>query len=209
METSGVLAQRKISGKERGQKAAALLVLTFVALALLWVASDGRLLVDRAWMFWSGLVSILGVAASLWAGFVAAESARSKEAARLLRMRIADDREGRSWVRRLPFHAKLMLARLVVAAGLLAVIAGAGLLAWQAYMFLSADDWPRLSLLEIAREYVPWLATPGSWLQLHELVAALLDLVPASVAAVFAGLLVAGAGNALLARFKFAGWRRS
>jgi hypothetical protein len=209
METSGVLAQRKISARERGQKAAAFLVLTFAALGLLWFCSDGRLLTHRAWMFWAGLVCVLGIAAAMRAGLRTGESARSKEASRLLRMRIEDDREGRSWVLRLPFHARLMLARLIVAAGLLGVVAGAGLLAWQAYIFLSADYWPRLSLLQFARQFVPWLAAPQSWLQLHELAAALLDLVPASVAAVFAGLLVAGAGNALLARFRLAGWRRT
>jgi len=208
METSGVLAQRRISGKERWQKAVALLVLTVAVLGVLWVCSDGRLLTERAWTFWAGVVFVAGLAAALLVGLRSGESARNKEAARLLRMRIEDDREGKSWVRRLPFQARLALARLVVTAGLLCVVAGAGLLLWQAYTFLSAGYWPKMSLLEVARGFVPWLDAPRTWLQLHELAVALLGVVPAPVAAVFAGLLIAGAGNALLGRFRLAGWRK-
>lgn len=92
------------------------------------------------------------------------------------------------------------------------MLAGPGLLAFQAFVWLKTGNWMPLPLSEllqylpdniapIMRPFVRWLSSPHDWIGVHRLVAWILDL-PLSAAAMIIGGIICGTGAVLYDRSK-------
>lgn len=197
MTTSPLLARRDIALKERLQKALAAVAAAGAVVASIWFTTDASRATDRGLLFGIGLVALTGTGVAIFFLFKKQESAKSKEQMLLLRARIDDDREGRSWLSRIGFNTKRFLAGTIVLLGALIVLAGLGVLALQIYGYLRFGRWESYSLLEFVAPYLPWLRSPHSWLGLHKIVMNVFNILPVSLALLLPGLLVAGFGSAI------------
>lgn len=197
MTTSPLLARRDIALKERLQKALAAVAAAGAVVASIWFTTDASRATDRGLLFGIGLVALTGTGVAIFFLFKKQESAKSKEQMLLLRARIDDDREGRSWLSRIGFNTKRFLAGTIVLLGALIVLAGLGVLALQIYGYLRFGRWESYALLEFVAPYLPWLRSPHSWLGLHKIVMNVFNILPVSLALLLPGLLVAGFGSAI------------
>lgn len=197
MTTSPLLARRDIALKERLQKALAAVAAAGAVVASIWFTTDASRATDRGLLFGIGLVALTGTGVAIFFLFKKQESAKSKEQMLLLRARIDDDREDRSWLSRIGFNTKRFLAGTIVLLGALIVLAGLGVLALQIYGYLRFGRWESYALLEFVAPYLPWLRSPHSWLGLHKIVMNVFNILPVSLALLLPGLLVAGFGSAI------------
>ena len=199
METSPLLARRRIAGSERLQKAVlALLVTGVVAALLVWHEGGVPATGSRAFIALL-LIAGVGLMLSLYAGFRRNDTAKSKEGMQMVRMRIADDRAGRHWLARSGINLKLALGRIVAISGLAVVAAAAFVLLRQVYDYVMLGEWlPRP---------MAWYA--GTWLDALARVDAspwrdamiwMLQNVHVSLPLGFGGLFIAGLGNMFIRR---------
>ncbi len=202
MTTNPLLARRDIRGKERLQKALVALAVTVIAVGAAWLLSGASPDISITHMAAIAALGVAGLLVTAYLGLKRHESGLDKEDKQRIRERIADDRSDRSWFSRIGYNSRRLIFGLVVWTGALLVIAGVGVLAYQAYGYLKTGDWTSLSLLGIAWPYLDWLRNPGSWFGLHRITTQFLQIVPASVALFILGFLVAGIGSALRGRVR-------
>ena len=202
MPTNPILARREIPGSERLQKALVMLAVTVAAVAAGWFLTDASVESDPAHLAGIVSVALAGLVATAWFGLKKYESGADKEKSRAIRDRIHDDRQGRSWVTRIGYNTKRLFGGTVVLAGILVALGGIGVLGFQSYGFLRTGDWPAMSLLRLAYPHIEWLRDPQSWYGLHKIAYDFLHIVPASIALIILGWLVAGFGSALKGRVR-------
>ena len=197
MRTSPLLARREIPANERLQKALTALVATAAVVAGAWYLTGAS--PDSSILHLGGiaLLTLAGLVLTAFVGLRRHESGRSKEDKQRIRERIADDRSGRGWLSRSAYNLRRFVFGVVIMAGWLVVISGAGLFCYQVFVFLKSGQWMSLDVLRLAYPYVSWLQDPQSWYGLHGIVVDFLGLVPVSLALIAAGWLVAGFGSAL------------
>lgn len=196
METSPLLAHREIPRKERLQKALVVLLLTIVVVAGAWAFSDGALRDDPRYLFALGFISLSGLCSAAYLWFRKKDVSNTKEGSRFIRRRIEDDRQGRGWTSRIGYNAGRFLCGIVVLVGALFVIAGLGIVAFQAYGYLRTGEWGSVSIFNVVSPYWPWLINPQSWFGLHKIAIQAFNIMPLSLALVVIGWLVAGTGSA-------------
>lgn len=202
MPTNPTLARREIPGRERLQKALAMLFVTAIAVAGGWLLTGASLQSDPAHLGGIAAVALAGLVAAAWFGLRKYEAGRDKDGSRAIRERIHDDRSGRSWIGRIGFNTRRLLCGIIVFAGVLVALGGIGVLGFQGYGFLKTGDWPSMSMLRVAYPYVEWLRDPQSWYGLHKIASGFLAIVPAWLALIVTGWLVAGFGSALRGRVR-------
>lgn len=202
METSPLLARRVIPGKERLQKALAVLLLTAIVVAAAWIFFGVSLDSESAYFIAIGCIALVGLSASAFFWFKKEESASSKENSRAVRRRIDDDRQDRGWTSRIWYNTKRILGGIVVLMGALFVLAGLAVIAVQVFIYLKAGTWRSVSILSVATPYLPWLTNPQSWFGLHDIATDALGIAPLSLALVLIGWLIAGFGSALRERVR-------
>lgn len=200
MTTSPLLARRDIPLKERVQKAIAIVIVFAAIEACVWSLTGASLESDRNLLLAIGLVASIGIGLATFFLLKKHESAISKEDMLLLRARIDDDRQGRSWFSRIGFNTRRFLAGIIILAGALIVLAGLGILAVQIYGYLRFGKWESWSFLHFASPYLSWLGNPQSWLGLHKIVKNLMDIMPLSLALLLSGWFVAGFGSGIKQR---------
>lgn len=200
METSPLLARREIPTKERLQKSLVVLLLTAIAVGVVWYFAGASTDIGARFALLMTAVASLGVILSLYFWFKKYEHAGTKEGYLSVRRRIDDDRHGRTWLSRLTHNLKRFLTGVIVATGLLIALAGVGVLALQIYGFLKMGSWRSVSLLSVAAPHLPWLNYPQSWFGLNEIVREVAGILPLSLVLVMLGGIVAGFGSALRQR---------
>lgn len=202
MTTNPILGRRDIPATERLQKALATLVVTAFAVAGAWLLTGASTDSDPLHLAGIAALALIGLTASTYFGLKKYETGRDKEQTRAIRERIGDDRRGGSWVGRIGFSTRRLLFGTVFFAGVAIALCGVALLCLQAYGFLKSGDWPSYSLLRAAWPHVDWLRNPQSWYGLHRIVYDFLNIVPASLALLIVGWLVAGIGSAFKGRIR-------
>ena len=200
METNPLLARRVIPIKERLQKALVVLLLTAGAVAGAWVVAGASFEFDRRYILALAAMAAFGLSLAAYFWFKKEERATTKENGVLIRRRIDDDRQGRTWISRLSYNFKRFLTVVVILIGLLIVLAGLGVLCLQVFGYLKTGDWKSVSTLSVASPLFSWLQNPQSWFGLHDIVRNMLGILPLSLALVLLGGLVAGFGSALRQR---------
>ncbi len=202
METNPLLARRVIPARERLQKALAVLTLTALVLTVAWLLTDGSL--DRGIVYIASfaMAALIGTCGAAYFWFKTEEVPKTKEQSQAIRHRIEDDREGAGWISRLGYSTRRFVAGTIVVAGMLTALAGLGVLGMQVYRYLRSGAWDSISLLELVAPYCPWFHRPESWFGLHRIVTDLFGLVPASLAIILLGWLIAGFGSALRQRVR-------
>lgn len=200
METNPLLARRVIPKRERLQKALVVLLLTAGAVAGAWVFAGASFEFNPPHLLAFAGVAAFGLSLSAYFWFKKEERATTKENGVFIRRRIDDDRHGRTWVSRLTYNVKRLLAGVVILIGVLIVLAGLGVLCLQVFGYLKTGDWRSVSTLSVASPLFSWLQNPRSWFGLHDIVSNMLGILPLSLALVLLGWLVAGFGSALRQR---------
>lgn len=202
MDTNPLLARRVIPAKERLQKALAVLLLTGLILLAVWLLTDGVL--DRGVTFFASIAgaALVGLCGAAYFWFRKEEVPKTKEHGKAIRERIEDDRAGSGWLARLGYNTRRFLAGIIIVAGMLAALAGLGVLGLQVYRYLRFGAWDSISLLELVVPYCPWFDSPESWFGLHRIVTDFFALMPASLAIILVGWLIAGFGSALRQRVR-------
>lgn len=197
MDTSPLLARRVISLKERLQKALAMLLATAALVGGAWYLSGATL--DSDVRLLAALIgtSVLGLGLTLYFAFRKHEVGRSKQDNEAIRQRIADDRAGSSWVGRIGLGVRRFIYGIVVLSGILIAVSGFGLFGVQAFAYLRTGAWHSISVLAALRPYAAWLQDPQSWLGLHAIASQFLGLLPASLALIVCGWMIAGLGSGL------------
>ncbi len=194
MATNRLMAEREISSRERLQKTVAAVLVYAVGAGALWYINGG-------WPRQLSPVVIAALAASIvWVAYIVKfatatrETASSKEGIRLVRMRIADDRAGKTWVSRIGLNAKLLLLKLVFVAGLAIAAGGLYILGKQVYTFATRKIWVPVAILEYVRPYVDWLFTKDIWIDGQRAVILALNWLSAGFVFTFLGAAIALAG---------------
>lgn len=200
METNPLLARRAIPTRERLQKTLVVLLLTVGAVTGIWLLTGASFDLDRRHLLALASIAALGLSLSAYFWFKREERATTKENGVLIRRRIDDDRQGRTWVSRLTYNIKRFLAGVVMLIGVLIILAGLGVLCLQVFAYLKTGDWKSVSALSVASMQFSWFKNPQSWFGLHDIVSDMLGILPLSVALVLLGSLVAGFGSALRQR---------
>ena len=163
------MAEREISKRERLQKTVAAVFVYVAGVGGLWYVNGGWPARGSLVFFAALAASIVWLACIIKFALADRESATSKQGIRLVRMRIADDRDGRTWVSRIGLNAKLLILKIVFVAGL--GVAGSGLyiLGRQVYTFVITEIWVPVPLLGFVRPYIDWLYTKDIWLSGQEI----------------------------------------
>lgn len=200
METSPLLARRVIPARERLQKSLLVLLLTAIAVAGVWFFAGASADIEARFLILMAAIAALGLLFSCYFGFKKHDRARDKQGYRSVRSRIQDQRQGRGWLSRLSHNTRRFLSGVVVAVGLLIVLAGIAVFALQIYGYLKTGSWRPVPVLSVASVYVTWLNNPQSWFGLNRIVRVAAGVMPLSLALFLLGWLVAGFGSALRQR---------
>lgn len=200
MQTNPLMARREIPKKERLQKALLALGVTVLGAGGALILSDGSLDERLGYALAAAAIALLGLTLTAYFWFKRTEVAKTKEDSQFIRQRIDDDRQSRSWVSRIGFNIRRMLAGLIVLFGLLIVLAGIGVLGVQVVNYLRFGEWQPVPILDLATPYLPWLHNPQSWFGLHRIVRDAFDVMPVSLLLMIVGGLIAGFGSAVKGR---------
>lgn len=123
METNPLLAHRVIPLRERVEKTVVSIIVYVGAMAgLYWHYGEMPERFSRE--FFIGIAISIFLFSYVILSAIAHERATDKDRARMIRMRIDDDRSGRHWTSRLGLNFRVSLGRLVMLAGIAMILYG-------------------------------------------------------------------------------------
>ena len=201
METNPLLAHRVIPQRERVEKTVVAVVVYLAVMGGLY-RYHGELPERFSGEFFVAIaVSIVLLAFVIQSAFKH-EKATDRDRARMIRMRIDDDRSGRHWSSRIGMNARVLLGRIVMLFGIALVIAGLFVLGKQVYVWVMTDTWVPASTLQFVRPWVDWLFTKDIWVPGQRALIRALDWLHVSVPLGLIGVLLAGRGASFIERAK-------
>ncbi len=199
MATNSLMARREIPARERTEKIITALLVYAGAIAGTWYYFDGKF--ERfSFSFWIITTVSVVCMAFVFNALRKNEAATSKDGVRLLRMRIADDRAGRSWLTRTGFNIQIFFSRLIFSIGVGVVLCGLYILVKQTWTFTRAGHWPRYTMMNMVEPWMGWLV--DTWDPLRRLIVAVTTWLPAFVVLLLLGALISGFGSGIGERFK-------
>ena len=164
MTTNRLMAEREISARERLQKTAAGVLVYAIGAGAIWYFNQGWPALGSPVFFGALAASIIWTAYIVKFAITGQEKATSKDGIRMIRMRIADDRAGRTWLSRIGLNSKLLVLRFVFFGGLTIAAGGLYILGKQVYTFAMTQSWVPVAIAEFMKPAVMWLATKDIWL---------------------------------------------
>ena len=202
MATNRLMAEREISSRERLQKTVAGVIVYVAGAGAIWYFNNG-------WPELGSPVFFVALAASIiWTAYIVKfaitrqETAVSKDGIRMVRMRIADDRAGKTWLSRIGLNGKLLALKVVFLAGLVVVGGGLYILGRQVYTFAMTQTWVPVAIADFMRPVVMWLATKDIWLTGQTILIKTLQWLSAGFVFVFLGAVVALYGLSTMDKVK-------
>ena len=198
MATNPNMAKREISKRERLQKTLAAVVVYGLGATAVYVLNEGWPARFSTAFFAAVALSVVWVAFIIRFATEREDAASSKSEIKMVRMRIADDRAGRSWASRIGLNLMLLLLRAVFVAGLAVVAYGLFVFAKQLYTFATAGVWVPVSVLQLAEPYLGWLHTRDIWPPGQRLLLKTFDWLSAAFVIVMTGAAIALSGLAAM-----------
>lgn len=199
METNPLLAHRVIPPRERAEKTVvSVIVYVGVMGALYW--HHGEIPKRSSPEFLIAVAISIVLFSYVILSMFKHERATDKDRARMIRMRIDDDRSGRHWTSRIGLHIKLLLGRLIMLAGIAMILFGLFVLCKQAWVWSQTDTWVPVPTMQFVQPYVTWLFTKDIWLAGQKAVIAALNWLHIGVPLGFVGAILAARGSQFMQR---------
>lgn len=199
METNPSLAHRVIPLRERVEKTiVAIVVYVGVMGGLYWYYGEIPEYLSRDFLIGAAISIVL--LAYVFLGAFKNERALDKDRARMIRMRIDDDRSGRHWTSRIGLNVKTSLGRLVMLAGIAMILFGLFVLGQQAYVWFTSNTWVPAPTMYYVQSWVTWLYTSDIWLTGQRAAIATLNWLHVGVPLAFIGAFLAANGARFMER---------
>lgn len=191
METNPLLAHRVVPLRQRVEKTSVALV-AYVAVMGGLYRYHGELPERFSREFLIAAAISIVLFAFVIHSTLKHERASNKHRARMIRLRIDDDRVGRHWLSRTGLNLKLGIARLVMLGGIAMLLLALYVLGEQIVFWLNIGVWVPAPVMRFIQPYVGALYTESIWIAGQRALIAALDWLHVGVPLGFLGLLIAG-----------------